>query len=525
MQTIGRINITTDVPYIDETNVASVLRKAYIQHTINANRIEYLLRYDAGEQPLTRTKTVRSDIDCQCVDNVANEITEFWNSYMFGTPINYVQTANNDDEEISEAVKELNRQLALAGISSKTTEIGRYVTIGAVDYVYIDINEQYKPGKSFISYNVLDPTTSFVVKSSYYPDKRPMMGVTYRHDMETGNNYFTCITDDKRYEIINLHKIINGDVKQDEVWKHAERSGEKNPYGIINIVEWYRSHDRMGVWERQISEMDNLNLLISDFTNDVDQNTQAIWHGNDIEFPSEKIKLEDGTEKEVTKKPESGEWVLTYTSKDGSKPSISPLAVNYDYPGMLNNILYRRQLILQKCNVPQRNDNSGGSTGVAMSDATGWSQAETAASKQQMIVDSIKMQEAEVILAVIDKSPDIPQASPLRKLTLADIEPSIKRQKTYEMSTKVNSIATLLSHGFSLEDSLNGVPFFDDNNEVCTRSGDMVRRYQESIVNKSTGTQSEGGEGEKSPNADRTMQDLSDQISNSPMIDKTRTDK
>ena len=117
MQAIGRINITTDVPYIDETNVVSVLRKAYIQHTINANRIEYLLRYDAGEQPLKRKKTVRTDIDCQCVDNVANEITEFWNSYMFGAPINYVQTANNDDEEISEAVKELNRQLALAGIS------------------------------------------------------------------------------------------------------------------------------------------------------------------------------------------------------------------------------------------------------------------------------------------------------------------------------------------------------------------------------------------------------------------------
>ena len=53
----------------------------------------------------------------------------------------------------------------------------------------------------------------------------------------------------------------------------------------------------------------------------------------------------------------------------------------------------------------------------------------------------------------------------------------------------------------------------------------MVQRYQESIVNKTTGTKSEGGEGEKSPNADRTMQDLSDQISNSPMIDKTRTDK
>ena len=33
------------------------------------------------------------------------------------------------------------------------------------------------------------------------------------------------------------------------------------------------------------------------------------------------------------------------------------------------------------------------------------------------------------------------------------------------------------------------------------------------------------GDGEKEPNSERTMQDLSDQISNSPLIDKSRTDK
>lgn len=44
----------------------------------------------------------------------------------------------------------------------------------------------------------------------------------------------------------------------------------------------------MGCFEQQISEMDNLNLLISDFTNDVEQNTQAVWHTNDVDFPVEK---------------------------------------------------------------------------------------------------------------------------------------------------------------------------------------------------------------------------------------------
>ena len=158
---------------------------------------------------------------------------------------------------------------------------------------------------------------------------------------------------------------------------------------------------------------------------------------------------------------------------------------------MLNNIQSRRQIILQKCNVPQRNDNSGGSTGVAMSDATGWSQAETAAAKQQLITDGCKMEEIKVVLAAI----------------------------------KVNAMATLISHGFSLKDTVDAIPFFDDPNDVVARSGEMVKAYQDSIINKDTQNQAEGGDGEQSPNKDRTMQDLSDQTENSPVIDKSRTDK
>lgn len=57
---------------------------------------------------------------------------------------------------------------------------------------------------------------------------------------------------------------------------------------------------------------------------------------------------------EKVRKPKSGEWMQTYTSADGKTPIVEPLAINYDYTGMLNNIQSRRQIILQKCNVPQR---------------------------------------------------------------------------------------------------------------------------------------------------------------------------
>jgi hypothetical protein len=255
--------------------------------------------------------------------------------------------------------------------------------------------------------------------------------------------------------------------------------------------------------------MNNLNLLISDFTNDVDQNTQAIWHGNDIAFPTEIVELEDGTKTERVKRPSTNEWVLTQTTQDGKTPFVKPLAVEYDYQGMLNNIMARRALILQKCNVPQRNDNSGGSTGIAMDSATGWSAAETQAQKQQNIMEACKMAEVRVALRAIKKSPHVPADSPLLKLNVSDIQPNIKRSKTYELTVKVNSLTALLSHGFDLKDAVQAIPLFEDNNQVIERSGSSVELYQKTNVFKET----------KENTEKRPFADYSDQVVNSPSID------
>ena len=141
---------------------------------------------------------------------------------------------------------------------------------------------------------------------------------------------------------------------------------------------------------------------------------------------------------------------------------------------MLKNIISRRALILQKCNVPSRNDNSGGSTGIAMDSATGWSAAEAEAQKQQNIMESCKMEEIRVVLRAIQTSPYVPSDSPLLKLKYTDIQPSIKRSKTYELTVKTNALVALLSHGFDLKDATQAIPIFEDNNQVIERSGEGV---------------------------------------------------
>ncbi len=500
----GRKILYTDVREVTRENIADILRSVMPEHEENARMIEFLLNYEAGNQAKIRNKTYRSDIDNWCVDNVANEITEFKLSFNWGNPITLAMRNKNDknNADISQGIFELNKFYDLQGNRSKQQELARYVEIGGVGYTFVDINTDYVQGESPFTIDVLNPICTFVVRSSYYLDKRVMLSGTYYCD-KYGSKKFTCFTDGSRFEL-------------NSNYEHLERSGETNPIKVNPIIEWIRSHDRMGCFERQISEMNNLNLLISDFTNDVEQNTQAIWHTNDIEFPKQIVKNEDGTETEVQKTLKGNSVVQTYTSQDGKTPLIETLSIDYDYDGMLQNIITRRALILQKCNVPSRNDNSGGSTGVAMSDATGWTQAETEANRQDQIKDVCKLAEVKAVLRAIEKCNNFPLDNPIRKLQYSDVEANIPRQKTYELTTKVNAMCALIGKGFSLEDTLAIAPLFEDNNQVLVRSADGVRKFQESNVFK---TETTNTTEEKRP-----FPDYSDQESNSPLIGGMTTD-
>ena len=504
----GRIELFTDVTEVTRDNLIDILRAVVADHERNSSRIQGLIDFEKGYQPLLRVKTYRADINCVCTDNLANEIVEFKQSYNWGSPITLVvREGGTDNAGIAEAVSLLNRCYQSQDYNAKQQQLARFVEIGGVGYTYTDINTNYIEGESPFTIDVLDPRCTFVVRSSRYLDRRIMLSVTYFCDKQ-GNKTFTCFTDRQRFEV-------------NSSFEHLPRSGEANPLGINPITEWIRSYDRMGCFERQIDELNNLNLLVSDFSNCVDQETQAIWHCNDVEFPTEIVKNEDGTETERVKRPKTNDWVQTYTTQDGKTPFITSLAINYDYTGMLNNIITRRSLILEKCNVPQRNDNSGGSTGIAMSDATGWTQADVEATRQDQIKESCKLNEVKIALRAIAKS-ELPQDSPLRSLKHFDVKTSIKRQKTFEMTTKINAYATGVSHGINYKDMLSAINLFDDPQQVAENSKETTMEYLKSVfVGKNEG---EGGADEKAPNADRMEQDKSDQETQSPSMSGSATE-
>lgn len=501
---LGRKKIFTDEREITKDNIIKVLRRAYDIHRRNAWEIQYLFNYERGIQPLQREKTKRPDIDIRVCDDIANYIKKFHIGYFWSSPIMLVQRGNKEmhktDSEIdSSGITALNEMLKNGeNIGYKDQCMAEFIEIGGIGHRLIDVKTDFDEDTLFwndagefvgslVNVYTLDSRYAFCVYYNGVGQKK-LMGVTFTSGKKP---HFTCFTDRERFE------ISEGKIEDIQV----------NPLGKVPIVEYERSFDRMGCFERNISEMDSLNIMVSDFTNDVAQRTQEIWWGDNIEFPTD-----PKTGKDI--KPQSGQWLLTY-SGEGKVAKIQPMSSTVDNTGTLSAIDKQRSWILQKCNVPIQYDSSGGgSTGVAMDISAGWSDTEVAAMQKQQMVDKGKREELNLILKAISLVPEdiLPLDSPIRKVHSTDVNFKHVRKKNLDISTRANSFATLVSHGIDGRHALIAADIFADVEQAWVDSKAGIEAYQKSAYENSANNTG-GGE-----NDERIMQDLSDQVGNSPVL-------
>lgn len=510
MAKYGRTEIYTDYREVNSNNVVDILQAAMPIHLANVSRMNFLLDFDAGIQPLPREKKTRIDIDIHSIDNIAHQAVAFNEAYHWGNPITFVQRgvkdSNTDTENEAKAIALFNECYSAEKADSKTQMLGRFIEITGIAYTFVDINMDWQEGDSYFNYETLDPRYAFVVKSSKLGHK-PLLGVTYSED-SFGNRYFTCFSERNRFEVV-AGKIVNGEKKKGPSyeWSQNDRSGELNPIGRIPIIECILGYDRMGCFEREIDGLCSLNLLESDICNATDETVQAIWHSNDVNFPTD----ENGN----VLKPEHGDWLQTFTSPDGKTPFVTPLSLNFDYAGNINFVNAKRSYLLEQLCIPQRNSTSGGSSGIAMDSATGWNAAENKANAIENITKGWKMEEAKVALEAIKQSPFVPADSPLLNLKAMDIVPSIKRNKNYELTVKSQFVSTMLKAGFAGEHIVKTANLFEDPHQVWIDSKDTVEKIQETYFKDKEVKEDIDVEGNSSV-------DPINQINNSPNLDKDR---
>lgn len=501
----GRSKIYTDESVITRDNIIPVLKKAYATHRLIAQDIQFLMDYERGRQDLQREKKVRPEIDIQVSDNAANYVKEFKLGYFWGNPVMLVQRGNKelhdtDSDQDDTGITALNEMIRNGeNIAMKDLKLGEFVEIAGIGHRLVDIKTKFEgedKDESFVNIYTLDSRNTFCV---YYSGigERKVLGVTYTKI--GGKLHFTAFSDDLRFDITG----INGD----------ELSVQINPLGRIPIVEYERSYDRTGCFERHISDMDGLNILVSDFANDSSQKTQEIWWGNDIRLPED----ENGN----VRAPKTAEWILTETGENGNNPKIQALASQFNSASTLSAISYRWNRILQKCKVPTQQENeTGGSTGTAMDMSSGWAAAEVDAMREQQMVECSKREELALIIKALEFVPTdiLPLDSAIRKVHVTDVDFHFNRKRNYDLSIKANTFATLVSHGINGRHALKVVDLFEDTEQVWIDSQEDIKKYQKSIFEKQQGTN------DTSENK-RMMSDTSDQSSTSPILDGMNTEQ
>lgn len=495
----GRRRIYTDVKVVDETNVIEVVKKCIEDHEYNVNHMKFLYDFEKGNQPLSRKKEIRKEIDIEDIINLANYIVDFKVSYNWGNPITYIKrkesTVENEDE-----ITAINTQLDLEGFSYKITETMRDMEIVALGYAFIDIKRNRTNEESAFDLAHISPLYAFkIYKNDIF--ETPIADVIFR-TLYDGTCIYSVYTKEKYFLIKNLHQIIN-DQEEDKGWffDPEDSKGERNVLGELPLIEFRRNDEMMGCFEREIESMKTVNTMSSDFANSVSQEVQSIMWANDVEFPK------DDNNNVIT--PKSNQWLNTQTSPDGRIPKIESIGNKIDYVGTLNKITYSVNSILQRCFVPLQQEMNGGSSGNAMSMSSGWTQAEAYAQREEKqvrksFIDLLKL----ILIAcnkvnylVDDKSIDF------KKITIRDIEPRVVRNKTYDLTNKVNSICALLGKGFALTDALSMCDAPGDIAQIIENSGEGVRKLQ-NLDNTEEETH---------------MQDLSDQTDRSPIIDGIKT--
>lgn len=505
MELKGRQKIYTDVDSITDENVIQVLTDSLIKHSIVRQEIEYLLNFDKGVQPLMREKEFRPEIDIKSTLNLANQITEFKLGYVWGNPIALVQKSDKTPKGSNAladntGIVQLNNMFDSEFKDSADQELARYVEVCGVGFQMIDIKRDAEDGESAFDLDTLNPLYTYIVYSSDV-HHRPMLGVTYVK-RNNGTRFFTCISDEKVYYVDEQKKIVNGKVKSGKYdYVQGERSGEPNPIGEVYIIEYERSFDRMGCFERQIDELNALNILKSDFVNDVAQAVQAFWWMNDADFALD----DDGN----LKKPESGGFLLTKTTGNGKAPIIQALVSKLDYAGILQDIQSAHDYILECAFVPKQSDPGGGSTGTAMSLSSGWSAAEAAANKESLVLKKSFQKRNRLALKAIRQSPMKIDES-LLNLSPSDIDVRFIRQKTFDMASKVNALSTMLSCMVDPKTAMAAIDFFPNLAEAIDDSIDNMKKYQENLL--------ESGKTDGSEPVERLSADLSDQTENSPIL-------
>lgn len=410
----GRKMITTDVVYVDDSNIVAELEKAMNKHTFNREEIEYLWNYYRGKQPiLTRKKAVRPEICNRVVENRANEIVSFKVGYLCGEPIQYI--GRNGNEVVSKGVSQLNEMMFSESKDTQDKELVEWQMICGTAYRYVMPDNLFEIDDAPFEIFTLDPRDTFVVYTNEIGNK-PLFAVKYSTD-EWGQKTFSV------YSNNHFWRIKDGNITQ----------SDEHYLGMIPIFEYPANNARQGAFEIVLPLLDAINNVASNRMDGIEQFIQALMKFKNCDISTEDFQaLKDL-------------GAVKFTSADGKDADIDMLNNELNQTQTQTLVDYLYQTVLTICGIPNRNGGSSTSdTGSAVLLRDGWSLAESRAKDSELMFKKAEKNVLKLVLNIcrnIEGTPDEVCA-----LSLKDIDIQFTRRNYENIQSKAQVLVAMLNN-------------------------------------------------------------------------------
>lgn len=409
----GRLKIYTAVSEITAENVKDEVCKAFATHDRNRIDISRLWDYYRGKTKIEeKTKEIRKEINHKINENRAYEIVSFHKGYVFGEPIQYVRRENAVSEQTDDAlaadINALNGYMADANKAACDNSLSEWFYVAGTAYRLTLPNKKWTADGDeppFEMYS-LDPRKTFVVYSDDIYE-RPIMAV-YCTKNERDERFYSVYTEDSYFSF--------GDNKPVKT--------EKNPLGMIPIVEYPANNARLGVFEIVITILDALNELQSNRMDDIVQFVNsflAILGG----------QLDDETYKKLE------EW-KTLCLPEGTDAKYLSATMSQSDIQTLKNDFYQAALTI--CGVPNRNGGTSTSdTGSAVILRDGWESAEARAKATEEIFKCSEKSSLKIALKIL-------RGTAGTKLRLTDVVTHFTRRNYDNIASKASVLVSMLNN-------------------------------------------------------------------------------
>lgn len=435
----GRKVIFTNAKKIDADNVVNELGNALPTHNQNRREINYLYHYVGGNQPiLYRKKEVRPEIKNDVVENHALEIVRFMTAQSYGEPIQYV--SRRDDKIISEEIDKLNDFMAVIDKPYFDIQIGDWQSTCGTAYRQLWSRNKRKeiiePGEPAMGIDAPDPRNNFIVYSSRQGHP-PLMSCS-RCDDENNEEYWLCTTSKRVFE------IKNGEIQEDT----------PNGHGKICLVEYPNNVRRLSDVEIVITMTDSINKIQSNRIDGIEQFVQAF-----IKFVNCEID-----EETFLKMCKIG--ALKVTTVNSSMPAEVGMVssqLDQQQTQMAKDDIYKNMLIIE--GMPSREQNTGGDTGQAVYLRNGWDFAEQRAKIDEPVTIRAEKEFLRIALNILKTKGQISE-----KITIADIDVKITRNKTDNMLVKAQALMYLLEKGISPKIAIRTCDLWGDPEKIYLES-------------------------------------------------------